>query len=179
MSAASHIITSGGLIPTAFIGAIREREVEPGSFAVGCTASVLWAEAPKNPAALEETIAPPRFRLNDHDPGARPLAGIGDDEVERGGETARSAPRPAQPEPGRFPKAGGLAILFPSDEVVEHCLHPQRIGHELVVKLGQVLQCERSTEATLSDSGEDLLEIEDALRTSQRQMLLSCLRPSI
>lgn len=171
MSAATHIITSGGLIPTAFIGAIREpgsrqREVEPASFAVGCTASALWAEAPKNPAALEETVAPPRFRLNDHDPGTRPLAGIGDDEVERGGETARSAPRPAQPKPGRFPKAGGLAILFPSDEVVEHCLHPQRIGHELVVELGQVLQCERSTKATLGDGGEDLLEIKVALQIS-------------
>ena len=70
MSAATHIATSGGLIPTAFIGAVREpgsrqREVEPASFAVGCTASALWAKAPKNPAALEETIAPPRFRLND------------------------------------------------------------------------------------------------------------------
>lgn len=70
MSAAAHITTSGGLISTVFIGAIREpgshqREVEPAALAVGCTASALWAEAPKNPAALEETIAPPRFRLND------------------------------------------------------------------------------------------------------------------
>jgi hypothetical protein len=70
VSAATHITTSGGLVSAAFIGAIREpdsrqREVEPASLAVGCRASALWAEAPKNPAALEETIAPPRFRLDD------------------------------------------------------------------------------------------------------------------
>ena len=41
------------------------------------------------------------------------------------------------------------------------------------------LQCKRPTEATLGDGGEDLLEIEDASRISQRQILLSCLRPSI
>jgi hypothetical protein len=49
----------------------------------------------------------------------------------------------------------------------------------LIVELVQVLQRERSTEATLDDGGEDLLEIEDALRISQRQVLLSFLRPPI
>lgn len=63
----THITTSGGLISTAFIENIRtdkkgkrsgvrepgsrQRRVEPASFALA------RAEAPKNPAALEETIA--------------------------------------------------------------------------------------------------------------------------
>ena len=55
---------------------------------------------------------------------------------------------------------------------VEGCLRLQCIGDQLSVELGQVLQRERSSEAALSDGGENPLEIEDALRMSERQMLL-------
>jgi len=56
MSAPTHITTSGGLVSAAFVENIREvssrqRGVEPASFALP------WAEPPKSPAALEETIA--------------------------------------------------------------------------------------------------------------------------
>jgi hypothetical protein len=52
----SHITTSGGLISAAFIENVRQpgsrqRGIEPASFALP------WAEPPKTPAALEETIA--------------------------------------------------------------------------------------------------------------------------
>jgi len=52
----THITTSGGLISAAFVENVREpgsrqRGVEPESFALP------WAEPPKSPAALEETIA--------------------------------------------------------------------------------------------------------------------------
>jgi len=52
----THITTSGGLISAAFIENVREpgsrqRGVEPASFALS------WSSAPKNPSALEETIA--------------------------------------------------------------------------------------------------------------------------
>jgi hypothetical protein len=63
MTTPTHITTSGGLI-SAFIENIREpgsrqRGVEPASFALGSAALTTrpWAEAPKSPAALEETIA--------------------------------------------------------------------------------------------------------------------------
>jgi len=55
---------------------------------------------------------------------------------------------------------------------VEGCLRPQRIDDQLIVELGQVLQGERPVEAALGDGGENRLEIEDALRMSERQMLL-------
>jgi hypothetical protein len=56
MPTSTHITTSGGLISAAFIENVREpgsrqRGVKPASFALP------WAEPPKNPAALEETIA--------------------------------------------------------------------------------------------------------------------------
>jgi hypothetical protein len=56
MNQSSHITTSGGLISAAFVENVRElgtrqRGTEPESFALP------WAEAPKNPAGLEETIA--------------------------------------------------------------------------------------------------------------------------
>ncbi len=56
MSTPTHITTSGGLISAAFIENVREhgsrqRGVEPASF------TLPWAESPKSPAALEETIA--------------------------------------------------------------------------------------------------------------------------
>jgi hypothetical protein len=56
MTTLTHITTSGGLISAAFIENVREvgsrqRGVEPASFALP------WAEASKNPGALEETIA--------------------------------------------------------------------------------------------------------------------------
>ena len=56
MATSTHITTSGGLISTAFIENIRElgtrqRGIEPESF------KLPWSEAPKKPAALEETIA--------------------------------------------------------------------------------------------------------------------------
>ena len=52
----THVTTSGGLISAAFIENVREpgsrqRGVEPASFALP------WSSAPKNPSALEETIA--------------------------------------------------------------------------------------------------------------------------
>ncbi|RLC92965.1 MAG: restriction endonuclease, partial [Chloroflexi bacterium] len=58
----THITTSGGLISAAFIENVREvgsrqRGVKPVSFAIGRGASAPWADAPKSPAALEETIA--------------------------------------------------------------------------------------------------------------------------
>jgi len=55
---------------------------------------------------------------------------------------------------------------------VEGCLRPQRIDDQLIVVLGQVFQRERSAEAALSNGGENPLETEDALRMSERQMLL-------
>ncbi len=56
MTTPTHITTSGGLISAAFIENIREpgsrqRGVEPSSFALP------WAEAPKSPTVMEETIA--------------------------------------------------------------------------------------------------------------------------
>ena len=56
MSPSTHITTSGGLISAAFIENIRQagsrqRGVEPASFALP------WADPPRSPAALEETIA--------------------------------------------------------------------------------------------------------------------------
>ena len=64
MTTPTHITTSGGLISAAFIDNIREpssrqRGVEPASFALGSAALTTrpWAEAPKSPAALKETIA--------------------------------------------------------------------------------------------------------------------------
>jgi hypothetical protein len=56
MTQSIHISTSGGLISAAFIENIRElgtrqRGIEPESFALP------WQDAPKSPAALEETIA--------------------------------------------------------------------------------------------------------------------------
>ena len=56
MSNSTHISTSGGLISAAFIENVREpgsrqSGVEPASFALP------WADPPKNPAAMEETIA--------------------------------------------------------------------------------------------------------------------------
>ena len=56
MSTPTHITTSGGLISAAFIENVREpgsrqRGGKPMSFALP------WADAPKSPAALEETIA--------------------------------------------------------------------------------------------------------------------------
>ena len=56
MPTPTHITTSGGLISAAFIENVREpgsrqRGVKPASFALP------WAEPPKSPAALEETIA--------------------------------------------------------------------------------------------------------------------------
>mgnify|MGYP001050958418 CR=1 FL=1 len=56
MTTPTHITTSGGLISAAFVENVREpgsrqRGVEPESFALP------WAEPPKSPAALEETIA--------------------------------------------------------------------------------------------------------------------------
>ncbi|MBN1954817.1 MAG: restriction endonuclease [Anaerolineae bacterium] len=56
MTTATHITTSGGLLSAAFVEAVREpgarqRGCEPESFALP------WAEAPKNPAALEGEIA--------------------------------------------------------------------------------------------------------------------------
>jgi len=56
MISPTHITTSGGLISAAFIENVREpgsrqRGVKPTSFALP------WTKAPKNPAALEETIA--------------------------------------------------------------------------------------------------------------------------
>jgi hypothetical protein len=58
----THITASGGLISAAFIENIRQpgsrqRGVDPASFAVGRGASAPWSEAPRNPAALEMTIA--------------------------------------------------------------------------------------------------------------------------
>ena len=52
----THITTSGGLISAAFIENIRapasrQRGAEPASFALP------WAEPPRTPAELEETIA--------------------------------------------------------------------------------------------------------------------------
>ena len=64
MSTSSHITTSGGLTSAAFIENVREtgsrqRGVKPASFALGSATLTTkpWTEAPKNPAALEETIA--------------------------------------------------------------------------------------------------------------------------
>ncbi|MCP4535873.1 MAG: N-6 DNA methylase [Chloroflexi bacterium] len=56
MTTPTHITTSGGLISAAFIENVREpgsrqRGVKPVSFALP------WADAPKSPAVLEETIA--------------------------------------------------------------------------------------------------------------------------
>lgn len=56
MTQSTHVTTSGGLISAAFIENIRElgarqRGIEPESFALP------WQDAPKSPAALEETIA--------------------------------------------------------------------------------------------------------------------------
>jgi hypothetical protein len=56
MTQSIHISTSGGLISAAFIENIhelgaRQRGVEPESF------NLPWSQAPKSPAALEETIA--------------------------------------------------------------------------------------------------------------------------
>jgi len=56
MPTSTHITTSGGLISAAFIENVREpgsrqRGVKPASFALP------WADAPRSPAALEETIA--------------------------------------------------------------------------------------------------------------------------
>ena len=50
---------------------------------------------------------------------------------------------------------------------MEDRLRPQCIGDQLIVQLGQVLRCERPAEAASGDSGNDFLEIEDALRISQ------------
>ena len=64
MTTPTHITTSGGLISAAFIENVREpgsrqRGVESASFALGSATLTTrpWAEAPKSPAALEETIA--------------------------------------------------------------------------------------------------------------------------
>jgi len=56
MATPTHITTSDGLISAAFIENVRapgsrQRGVKPVSFALP------WIKAPKNPAALEETIA--------------------------------------------------------------------------------------------------------------------------
>ena len=56
MTTSTHITASGGLISTAFVENIhelgaRQRGIEPESF------DLPWAEAPKNPSGLEETIA--------------------------------------------------------------------------------------------------------------------------
>ena len=64
-------------------------------------------------------------------------------------------------------------------DFAEHIPHPPGIADEPVVKLGQVFQRERPAEAASGDGSDDLLEVEDALRVSEREVLLAPCRPSI